>query len=156
MKNEVDNEYILSFSIEDLKLGIFLNLIERVIRAVETTPLPGAPKIVYGVINLGGKTIPIVDFRKRLKLKKKEAIPSDNIVIVKSTNITFGFYTDEILGLKNINKQTFSTTGELIPGKNDLIEGITIIENEMILIHDVNKFLSLSEVNQLSKALKNS
>lgn len=153
MNTEIDNEYILSFSIESVKLGISLNLTERVIRAIEVSPLPGAPAIVSGVINLGGTSIPIVDFRKRLKLKKKDVIPSDNIIIVKSATITFGFFTDEVLGLKNIKHQAYSTIGEMIPGSNELIEGITIIENEMILIHDVNKFLSLAEVKQLSKVL---
>lgn len=154
MNKEIDNEYILSFRIGRLNLGIYLNIIERAIRAVQISPLPGAPTIASGIINLGGKAIPVVNFRKRFGLKNKQAEPGDKMIIVRSTTLLFGFLADDIIGLKNIKNKSFSESAGMLPGTNKLVEGVAVIDDEMILIHDVNKFLSIKEEKQLSNALE--
>ena len=149
----IDNEYILSFRIGSLKLGISLNLIDRVIRAVQISNLPGAPPIVKGIINIRGNALPIVNFRKRLKLRPKEAIPSDNIIIVNSSTLTFGFLADEITGLKNIEHKTFYKSEDILPLNNEIVKGVMVIDDEMVLIHDIDKFLSLEEEKKITQAL---
>lgn len=149
------DEYIIYFSIAELKIGLFIKDVYRVIRAVDFTPLPGAPEIVQGIVNIEGKILPVVNFRKRFQLKEKNINQTDKIIIVKSEHLDFCFFSDDVIDLKLITKNHFLKSDNLVPGTDKLIEGITLIEDEIILIHDVNKFLSLGEEKQIKKAIDN-
>lgn len=149
------DEYIIYFSIAELKIGLFIKDVYRVIRAVDFTPLPGAPEIVQGIVNIEGKIFPVVNFRKRFQLKEKNINQTDKIIIVKSEHLDFCFFSDDVIDLKLITKNHFLKSDNLVPGTDKLIEGITLIEDEIILIHDVNKFLSLGEEKQIKKAIDN-
>ncbi|PLX02157.1 MAG: hypothetical protein C0595_12000 [Marinilabiliales bacterium] len=148
------DEYILLFTIGEIKFGLRLSQVERVLPAVELSVLPGAPAVVDGVINLAGDTLPIVNFRKRLKKRKKEIHPSDKIIIVQTNELKLGFFVDEVVGLKELNSDKFKVTDDVIPHTNIVVEGVTIIDNEIVLIHDINRFFSIQEKNKLLKVLR--
>lgn len=154
MKDLDQSKPILVFSIDKINFGVLSNVVERVVHAVELSELPGAPTIVDGVINLAGDTIPIVNFRKRLKKKKKPIRLSDKIIIVKTDDLKFGFFIDFIVGLKDVNITKYKETDEVIPHTNIIVEGVAIIDKELVLIHDVNKFFTIQEKNKLSDALE--
>lgn len=153
MDKSISKEHILVFLIQNLHVGISLNITQRVIHAVEISPLPGAPSIVDGVINLGGDAIPILNIRKRLNLETRDIEPSDKIVIVKTDDFSFGYFTDDVTGLKEIELNNIKKSSDVLPGTNVLIDGIIVIEDDMVFIHDVNKFLSLKEKEELKNAL---
>lgn len=54
------------FVLDEQSYALYLPSVERVVRAVEVTPLPKAPDIVSGIINLRGKITPVVDLRGSL------------------------------------------------------------------------------------------
>lgn len=155
MEQVKNDEYIFCFALNTLKIGLLIKDVHRLIRAVEVTPLPGSPSIVSGIINVGGKIIPVIDFRKKFNLKSKAISPSDTIVIVNSESMNLCFFTEEVIGLRTFNEDSFSPSDVIIPESENLVKGVAVIENEIILIHDINKFLSLVEEKQLKKALKN-
>lgn len=148
-------DYIVVFIIGEYRIGISLHHIQRIIRAVEITPLPEAPSIVIGIINMGNEIIPIVNFRQRLGLEDKELQTSDQITIVRSASLVFGFVSDEIKGLQTIDESNIKKPGDIIPGSNKLVEGIAVVDNELIFIHNVDKFLSLSEEKTISESISN-
>jgi len=154
MDEVIDKEFILIFTINKLKLGISLRITHKVIHAIEITPLPGAPTIVDGLINIAGNAIPVINIRKRLNLKSKSIIPSDKIIVVKTDDISFAFIADEVIGLKEVDISNIKKSSDLLPETNEIIEGIVVINNEIVLIHNVNKFLTFLEKNKLKKALK--
>lgn len=155
MENKEFDEYIFVFSLDSLKIGLLLKDVHRAIRAVAVSPLPGAPSIVLGIINLGGKVIPIVNFRERFDLKDKPVTLSNKIIIVHSPNLQFGLVADDIIGLLNVKNEDYSNSGEIVPGACGIVEGVAIKDDEMILIHNTSQFLSAEEEIQLSKALEN-
>ena len=48
-------------------------VVERVVQAVEITPLPGAPDGMLGVIDVAGRVLPVFDLRQRLELPPRRA-----------------------------------------------------------------------------------
>lgn len=59
---------VVVLMLDDIRYAVALTSVERVVRAVEITPLPNAPDIVLGVINVQGRVVPVVDIRKRFRL----------------------------------------------------------------------------------------
>jgi len=47
--NSIGNQIIVLFRLDELRYALYLSTVERVVRLVEITPLPKAPKIVIGV-----------------------------------------------------------------------------------------------------------
>ena len=148
------SEYIFCFSLDKLKIGLFLKDVFKVIRAIEVSPLPGAPPIIKGVININGKIIPVVNFRKRLKLKEKAISTNQVIIIAHSESYEFCFLADEIEGLKPYNNLNYSTSGTKLHKSDEIIQGIAIVENEIILVHDINTFLTPKEEEQTTAAIE--
>ncbi|GJQ48699.1 putative signal transduction protein [Candidatus Kuenenia stuttgartiensis] len=68
----MDSEYLVVFAIEKQRFAVRHTALERIIRAVAITPLPAVPEIISEVINVQGKILPIINIRKRLRLKEKE------------------------------------------------------------------------------------
>jgi purine-binding chemotaxis protein CheW len=56
---------LVVFGLDDQRYALALACVQRSIRVVAITPLPGAPAIVLGVIDLGGVVIPVIDIRGR-------------------------------------------------------------------------------------------
>jgi chemotaxis signal transduction protein len=65
------NELIILvvFTLDNQKYALRLSAVETIIRAVEFTALPKAPKIVNGIVNFHGKIIPV--FNKKMIIRKE-------------------------------------------------------------------------------------
>ena len=57
---------LVSFVIVEQQYALPLSVVERVLPMVAMSPLPQAPPIALGVINLHGQVIPVLDIRRRL------------------------------------------------------------------------------------------
>ena len=44
--------------------ALHLEAVDRIVRMVEVTPLPGAPDVVEGVVNIQGEVVPVVSGRR--------------------------------------------------------------------------------------------
>ncbi|MFL5494727.1 MAG: chemotaxis protein CheW [Gemmatimonadales bacterium] len=59
---------LLTFELADRSFGLPSRLLVEVARAVSVAPLPGAPRIIEGVINVRGALVPVLDIRARFGL----------------------------------------------------------------------------------------
>ena len=77
--------HLVVFSLDDQQYALLLPVVERVINAVAVTPLPEAPDIVLGVINIYGEIIPVMNIRKRFGLPEREIDIKDQLIISRSS-----------------------------------------------------------------------
>lgn len=135
------------------RCALRLPAVERVARAVEITPLPKAPEIVLGVINVGGRIVPVINVRKRFRLAEREAGLGDQLLIARTARRTVALPVDAVTGVLPCSAEMVTTKEAIVPGL-EYLEGIAKLEDGMILIHDLDKFLSLEEENTLDRALR--
>ena len=76
---------LVVFLLNEQRYALYLPVVERVVSAVEVTPLPKAPDIVLGVINMQGKVIPVVNIRRRFGLPERQIDLSDQFIIANTT-----------------------------------------------------------------------
>ncbi len=127
---------------------------QRVVRAVEVTPLPKAPLIVLGVINVQGQIIPVFNLRKRFSLKQREIEPSNQFIIATTRTRVVALVVDTVVGvIERLEKEILAPASIL--SDVEYVEGVTKFEDGIVFIHDLGGFLSLDEANQLDEALKN-
>jgi hypothetical protein len=81
--NATSLQYILVFSLDEPLYALPLSSVERVVPAVEITPLPKAPEFVLGVINVHGQVIPVMDIRQRLRLPTRPVGLEDRFILAR-------------------------------------------------------------------------
>ncbi len=150
MKNA---DLLLAFVVEGRKYALPLASVDKIIRTVEITPLPKAPPIILGIINFRGRVIPVVNLRKRFGLPERDMELSDQLIISKTPVRPVALLADRVADVIEIDKQEIIKAGQIVP-RTEYVEGVVKIAGDLLLIHDIAKFLSLDEETALDKALK--
>ncbi|MHB2025074.1 MAG: chemotaxis protein CheW [Elusimicrobiota bacterium] len=144
--------FLVVFSLDDQKYALPLSRVERIFRAAQPSPLPKAPEIVIGLLNIRGRIIPVVDPRIRLRLPKREIGPSDHFIIAHTSKRTIVITADAVLGVTERFPQELIPTKDILEGL-DYVEGVIKLKDGLILINDIDRFLSLNEEKSLEMAL---
>jgi purine-binding chemotaxis protein CheW len=150
-KITVQNKIVI-FTLGEPRCALPLSRVEKVIRAVEISPLPKAPDIVLGVINNAGVLIPVIDVRRRFRFPQRELSIDDRFVIAKTAKRLVALIVDAV------DEITELTDEELVPAEADLpfaehLKGVAKIKGNLIMIYDLDQFLSLDEEQSLSSAI---
>lgn len=143
---------LLAFHLDSHCYALPLDAVERVVRTVNVTPLPYAPEIVTGVVNVHGRIIPVVDIRKRFHLPKREVTLSDQLIIARTSRRPVALAVDTT-GLVECDEQDVVTAEQIVPG-TQYIDGVAKLRDGMILIHDLGSLLSLEEDRAIGNAMR--
>ena len=78
--NDASLQFI-TFALAEQEYGVDIMAVREIEGWTATTPIPNAPSCIYGVINLRGIIVPILDLRARFGLPSR---PPDkmNVVII--------------------------------------------------------------------------
>ncbi len=85
-----------SFWLGDLLLGIDIRCIRGINRVGTMTPVPDAPAMVAGVVNLRGDVVTVVALRTILDLPPAEITPRTRLLIVQSEAESIGLLVDRV------------------------------------------------------------
>lgn len=146
-------DQILVFTLDELSYALLLPTVLRVIHAVEVRRLPKAPEIISGIINIQGQIIPVADIRKRFGLAEREIELDDRMIIADTGKRKVALFVDTVTGIKDLATRQFVNSKESLPFAG-YIRGVAKIDDELILIYDLEQFLSLDEEKELGQALK--
>ncbi|MFH1344247.1 MAG: chemotaxis protein CheW [Pseudomonadota bacterium] len=144
-------EYAILY-FDELRVALPLSFVERVVRAVYLTPLPGAPEIVLGVVNLAGRIIPAINMRRRFRLPEREIALTDQLVIAHTARRSVALVTDTVDGISEYAEPDIVDAETILPGL-EYIEGVVKLGDGLVLIHNLDRFLSLEEAVSLDRAM---
>ena len=147
-----DMIHLLVFLLDGQRYALHLSPVEKTILVVAITPLPKAPDVVLGVINLQGRIIPVVDIRKRFRLPQREIALYDHVIIAHTSTRTVALVVDRTADVIARAEQHIVAADEVVPGM-EYVEGVAKLDDGIILIHDLDKFLALEEEEELNNAL---
>ncbi len=84
MENPASSIRLVLLTVDGQTYALHLEAVDRIVRAVEVTPLPGAPVIVLGAIDVEGRVLPVLNLRRRLRLPEREIGPADQFLIART------------------------------------------------------------------------
>lgn len=146
---------LIVFTLDNWRYALPLPVVDRVVRMVAITPLPKAPDVVLGVVNIQGRVIPVINMRQRFHLPEREIALTDQLVVAHTARRPVALVADAVLDVIACPVQSLVAAGEVLPNI-EYVEGVVKLADGLILIHDLDKFLSLEEENFLAHALENS
>ncbi|UFS69599.1 chemotaxis protein CheW [Geomonas sp. RF6] len=125
---------------------------QRVVRAAAVTPLPKAPAVVLGILDLQGTVAPVFDLRKRFALPEREILPDDQFIIARAGARTVVLAVDEATEV--LCGENAIIPPDQIQHGTGYLSGVTRTAAGLVLIHDLESFLSLEEEATLAAALQ--
>ena len=143
---------LVSFMIGNEEFGVDILFVHEINRMLQITKVPNAPGFVDGVINLRGRVIPVIDLRAKLGLPRINHDKNTRIVVVEVIGKTVGFIVDAVKQVLRIPKDITEAPPELVSGVNsEYIMAVGKLEDRLITLIDLEKILSISEKQNLSK-----
>jgi len=149
------NEYLhlVTFRLLGEEFALPITDVREIIRMVEVTPVPQAPTLVEGVINLRGQIIPVVDMRKRFGIEPKETDHESCMIVIEMRGILVGIIVDDIPNIGRIPSDSVSPPPAMVAGAigAEYIKGISHHEDRMIILIDMRKVFSQDELGALEQ-----
>jgi len=140
------------FTLDGRRYALRLSAVQRIVYAVDVTALPSAPEIVLGVINIEGSIVPVINIRKRFSLPDKEIGLNDHLIIATTAKRPVALLTDSVSGVVDVSPDAVVSSSSILP-RVDYMQGIAKLPDGMVIIHDLDTFLSLEEDRALDKAM---
>lgn len=150
-----DSDLLFVFILDDQRYALPLPAVDRVVRMVAITPLPKAPDIVLGVVNIQGRVIPVINMRRRFCLPEREIALTNQLVVAHTMRRPVALVADAVLDVIACSTQSQIAAEDILPNIK-YVEGVIKLADGLIFIHDLDKFLSLEEEDFLAHALENS
>jgi len=145
-------ENLITFTLDNQLYAMYLSSVERAVRMVEITPLPQAPEIVLGIINLQGRIIPALNLRKRFRLPERRPGVGDQLLVARTSRRTVALVVDAVCGVIECPAREEIAPATIVPGL-EYVTGVVKLADGMLFIHDLDEFLSLDEEEALEAAI---
>lgn len=148
-----DTFEILLFYLDDRRFALRLPSVDKIIMAAAITPLPDAPQIVMGVLNVQGEIVSVVDIRKRFNMSSIEADLDNFFIIGKTPKRKVALLVDRVGEIITVDTSKIVESEHILPSMA-FIEGVVKLEGDIVYIHDLEQCLSLEEAEKLDSALE--
>jgi purine-binding chemotaxis protein CheW len=140
-KAEAENHIeVLAFLLARETYAIETVFIREVYPLTELTPLPCTPDYIFGIINIRGQILTIIDMKKFFNLPEKGITNLNRVIVVRAEDMELGILADEINGIRNIPDSGLNPPLPKMTGIHaGYIKGVT---GEGIILLDMERFLN--------------
>jgi purine-binding chemotaxis protein CheW len=134
------------------RVGLPLDAVVEIHRAVQVAPLPDAPDVVLGLVNRRGAALPVLDLRRRLSLPTRQLHPDDHLVVVQLPEREVALLVDAAVdavavAAADVDEAVATSTAATYS------HGVAVLPDGLLVVADVQRFLSSDESLRLDEAL---
>jgi purine-binding chemotaxis protein CheW len=136
-----------TFYLDKLLFGVQLEKVQEVIRFLEITQIPLAPRVVSGLMNLRGQIVTGVDLRRRLDLVDRPEGTSPMNVVIRTSDGAVSMQVDEIGDVVEVTEESFERPPETLQGKvREVILGVHKLEKTLMHVLNTEKACETAEM----------
>lgn len=135
-------EQTVVFQLGTESYGIDIFRVNEIIRLREITPIPRTESHVRGLVNLRGKTIPVVDLRVRLKVGCPDDTELTRIIVVDCESGNVGIIVDAVREVLTLESDQIEDTPSLVSDfDTEFVRGVAKHGSNLITLLDLDKAL---------------
>jgi purine-binding chemotaxis protein CheW len=148
----------LTFMLGEETYGLDILRVQEIIGMMPVTRVPRTPEFVRGVINLRGRVIPVLDLRAKFEMDQAVDTELTCIVVVQvagKTTSTMGAVVDEVSEVVDIANDEIEDApdfGDEI--ETDFVSGVGKVADNVVILLDIDKVLSASELKTVERIAK--
>jgi len=123
--------------------GISVMAVQDVLRHQPISPVPLAPSIVEGSLNLRGRIVTAINLRKRLGMEEYPDPSHAMKVVVEFQHELFAIMVDNVGDVMMLEMKNFEKTPANIPSLwQEVSSGVFKLDNELLVILDVSSVVN--------------
>jgi purine-binding chemotaxis protein CheW len=131
---------VIEFSLTGERYAVETSFVREVCPLREFTPLPGTPSFVFGLINVRGQIVSVVDIRKFFDLAGGGEGDMKRVIIVSGGGMEFGILADAIVGVLTIEVGEMQRSLPTLSGiREEFLRGIT---RDRLAVLDMERLLA--------------
>ena len=135
---------VVEFLLAGEHYGIESHSIREVYPLKDYTPLPGVPPFVFGLMNVRGRVISIIDLKNFFDLPQQGISDLNKIIIINNRVLEFGILADAILGVRNIAVSDLRPPLPTLTGiREEFLKGVT---GERLVVLDAARILADNKI----------
>lgn len=136
-----------TFKLQQFLFGVDVTHVQEVIRAMPTTPVPLAPPVVRGLVNLRGQIVTALDLRVRLDLGAFDAASTPMTIVVRSEDGPVALLVDAIGDVLDADHARWEPAPSTLPNSvRALIPGAYKFDGQLMLQLNVARVLETAAV----------
>jgi purine-binding chemotaxis protein CheW len=143
---------VLLFTLEGQRYALPVGDVRELVRATRLTPLPRAPDVVEGLMNLRGELLPVLSLRRRFRLPPRPLSPEDHFIVAQAGSRRVVLHVDRTEEVLRLPSGSLDETPRELPGVG-YVAGAVKLPEGLVLVHDLRTFLSEAEGLALDTAL---
>ncbi len=143
---------IVQFDVDGQRIGLYATEVVEVLRAAAAAPLPGAPAVVTGLLNVRGALVPVFDVRSRFGLPPRPIRHTDHLILANTSSRRIAIGVDRVHGIVAIPSLDLQVARDL-PAASKGVAGVARMGDGMMVIWDLGLFLTEAEAAELDAAL---
>lgn len=137
------DQQLVVFRLAGESYGIDIFRVNEIIRLREITPIPRTDQHIRGLVNLRGKTIPVVDLHARFCIETAEDTDSTRIIVVESDQGNVGVVVDEVREVITLDPDQVEQTPALVTSVDtEFVKGVAKQDGQLITLLDLDKALA--------------
>jgi purine-binding chemotaxis protein CheW len=141
------NGQFSTFFVADMFFGVDVLDVQEVLRAQQMSPVPQAPDVIEGLINLRGQIVTAIDMRRRLLLEPRAEDEEPMNMVVRTSDGAVSLLVDEIGDVLDTDATTFERPPDnLDPAARELIRGVYKLKNRLLLVLDTEKAVEVGSM----------
>jgi len=150
---EVEQDQYVVFTVKSQEFGFRAMQVREISRVLSTTEVPNAPPYIDGILNLRGELASVINFRKKFEFEPKEQDEDTRIIIVEHADFPIGIVVDSVEEVLKIPDDVVQKLPEspVTTVTKDVITGVGMLENRLIILLDVYTILTRAELMELDE-----
>jgi purine-binding chemotaxis protein CheW len=144
---------IFCFTIDHQRFAIPLTTVDQVLMAMAVSPVPNLPALFHGLIDYHGLLVPVINLRSRLKMPLEPVRISDVFILASTPKRKIALVADRADGVMLPCLKDWLSAADMVPGHETA--GFLRCDDGMIVIYDLENFLSGEDEIEIQKAIDN-
>lgn len=143
----IDRATLVTFTVGRDVLAAPVESVERVLRYVAPSPIPGMPDWLEGVISYRGVMVPVIDLRRRLGRESAATGAGTRVVVFNTQPDWLAAIVDLVSEVVTVDASTITPPPPLVRGLSGAyLLGMVKHKEQVVLVLDIAKVLSASEM----------
>jgi purine-binding chemotaxis protein CheW len=144
---------VLVFILGTEEFGVDILKVQEIRGFEKVTPIPAAPAYLKGIVNLRGVIVPVIDLRLKFAMAEARYDATTVMIVLRIAGRVIGIVVDAVSDVVRLAPSEIKAAPQLgSVVDSTYLAGLATQDERMILLLDIEKFLSGSELNLLARA----
>lgn len=144
-------QQLVTFRLGDDQFAVDILAVERVLRFSAPAAVPNLPPWIDGVIEHGGRVLPVIDLRTRFGMPRLAPRPEHRILVLAIGEEWLGVTVDSVHEVLPVAPGEIAPPPPLFRGLSaEYLKGLVRKDGSLIIFLDVARVLTSSELLELT------